>query len=355
MDARLHRIQAACGELCDSRRATFGESIRGVKYGHSKAAVDCSWLLADNTGIDAILEQEVPPREIPPQWLDEFTMHGRYPNISQYVPPVKYEKLAGHTMHGDSIDQSTVTKGWGLADIDRLIGKARNDLHRTRSRRNRTKLLMPWQYHMLNYELLHVLHTEAANASGRQVLIIGSGSPWVEAVTLAAGAAHVYTLEYARLVTDHPQITTLLPSEFLHGARSSSLPKFDLIVTCSSVEHSGLGRYNDGLNPWGDVLAVARSWCVSAPHARMVIAVPTGSHAYWPEPNDEQTARENMNDMVLFNAGRTYGPVRWPFLMTNWIFEMRANFGFNPSWGQSLYVWQKVRAGRSSVKGWRML
>ena len=86
-------------------------------------------------------------------------MHGRYPNISQYVPPVKYEKLVGHTMHGDSIDQSTVTKGWGLADIDRLIGKARNDLHRTRSRRNRTKLLMPWQYHMLNYELLHVLHT----------------------------------------------------------------------------------------------------------------------------------------------------------------------------------------------------
>jgi hypothetical protein len=35
------------------------------------------------------------------------------------------------------------------------------------------------------------------------------------------------------------------------------------IVTFSSVEHSGLGRYGDALNPWGDIIAIARAWCVT--------------------------------------------------------------------------------------------
>ena len=34
--------------------------------------------------------------------------------------------------------------------------------------------------------------------------------------------------------------------------------KYDAMVTFSSLEHSGLGRYGDGLNPWGDLIAMAR-------------------------------------------------------------------------------------------------
>ncbi len=37
-----------------------------------------------------------------------------------------------------------------------------------------------------------------------------------------------------------------------------TLEKFDIMVSFSSLEHSGLGRYGDELNPWGDLITMAR-------------------------------------------------------------------------------------------------
>ena len=39
---------------------------------------------------------------------------------------------------------------------------------------------------------------------------------------------------------------------------------FDAVVTFSSIEHSGLGRYGDSLNPWGDLIASAQAWWISS-------------------------------------------------------------------------------------------
>ena len=83
--------------------------------------------------------------------------------------------------------------------------------------------------------------------------------PWVEAAVLSKGAAGVLTLEYGAIHSDHPQIRTIQPEEFRR--RWAELPRFDAVVTYSSVEHSGLGRYGDALNPWGDVLEIARARC----------------------------------------------------------------------------------------------
>jgi hypothetical protein len=44
-------------------------------------------------------------------------------------------------------------------------------------------------------------------------------------------------------------------------------------VTFSSVEHSGLGRYGDALNPWGDIIAIARAWCVTKQGGSLTIGV----------------------------------------------------------------------------------
>ena len=140
----------------------------------------------------------------------------------------------------------------------------------------------------------------------------------VEAICLAAGAAHVYTLEYAKLVTDHPLVHTMTPTEFLRARLEGVLPRFDAVVTVSSVEHSGLGRYSDGLNPWGDILAVARAWCVSAAHARLIIAVPTVTDMVGREARDAGAPAQT-TDVLGFNLGRTYGAIRYPFLTTNWV------------------------------------
>jgi hypothetical protein len=52
--------------------------------------------------------------------------------------------------------------------------------------------------------------------------------------------------------------------------------KFDGVVTYSSLEHSGLGRYGDAINPWGDLITMAKAWCLTKSGGRMMVGVPTG-------------------------------------------------------------------------------
>ncbi len=75
-----------------------------------------------------------------------------------------------------------------------------------------------------------------------RVLVIGSQSPWVEACCLMHGAREVVTLEYGKITSEHPQVKTMTPMEFRKAYLDGSLGKFDVVVTFSSIEHSGLGR-----------------------------------------------------------------------------------------------------------------
>ena len=66
----------------------------------------------------------------------------------------------------------------------------------------------------------------------------------------------------------------MTPKEFTSKYRSGDLAPFDAVATYSSLEHSGLGRYGDGLNPWGDLITMARAWCVLKDQGLLMIAVP---------------------------------------------------------------------------------
>ena len=57
-------------------------------------------------------------------------------------------------------------------------------------------------------------------------------------------------------------------SEFMKSYLNGTLGLIDAVVTFSSVEHSGLGRYGDILNPWEDIIAIARAWCVTKNNGR---------------------------------------------------------------------------------------
>ena len=47
------------------------------------------------------------------------------------------------------------------------------------------------------------------------------------------------------------------------------------MVSYSSIEHGGLGRFGDAMHPWGDLVAMARAWCLLKKGGSAVIAVPT--------------------------------------------------------------------------------
>ena len=137
------------------------------------------------------------------------------------------------------------------------------------------------------------------------VLVIGSQSPWIETILLEKGAKHIVTLEYKPLRNQYPGITTVTPSglqEMLkNGNFSKEEDKFDAVVTFSSIEHSGLGRYLDMLNPWGDLITMAKSWCLTKKGGRALIGVPA-----------------DKTDAVYFNAARKYGPIMLSHLFANW-------------------------------------
>ena len=126
---------------------------------------------------------------------------------------------------------------------------------------------------------------------GKSVLVIGSEQPWLEIICLYLGAAKVTTLEYGKIESHHPQIQTLIPDEFRMKAMDNTLEMFDGILSHSSLEHPGLGRYGDALNPWADLLSLARAYCVTKDDGFLVLGLPTGE------------------DTVQFNAHRIYGKV----------------------------------------------
>ena len=92
---------------------------------------------------------------------------------------------------------------------------------------------------------------------------------------------------------------------------SESNGKYDCAFSISSVEHSGLGRYGDDLDPEGDLKAMddLRSRLNSG--GLCFLAVPMGE------------------DCVFWNAHRQYGRVRFPMLIKG--FEVIGEYGWQDS------------------------
>lgn len=109
--------------------------------------------------------------------------------------------------------------------------------------------------------------------AGAFVLVLGSERPWVEASALGLGATHITTVEYGGITSTHPQIRTLTPHQ-IRARFHEFIEHFDVVISYSSIEHSGLGRHGDALNPWGDRQAVARAWCMAKHGGRLAMGLP---------------------------------------------------------------------------------
>jgi hypothetical protein len=74
----------------------------------------------------------------------------------------------------------------------------------------------------------------------------------------------------------------------------------DFIFSYSSIEHSGLGRYGDPLNPYGDLEAIAQMHCLLKNDGILMLGIPMGY------------------DDLEFNAHRIYGPHRLWLILMHW-------------------------------------
>ena len=84
---------------------------------------------------------------------------------------------------------------------------------------------------------------------------------------------------------------------------------FDVILSVSSIEHDGLGRYGDPINPNGDLEFMARAKSFLKEGGHMILAVPVGG------------------DTLVWTAHRIYGELRFPLLIKEW--NLVDSFGFS--------------------------
>lgn len=285
---RLERIKKICGPLCEIDSKESLEAMTVVQNKNNKNNDDTTFHLSqvrvpihcqqimESADIDAG-DTSVPyplPKEI--QHLYSLSGAIRIRNWSRMV-----NVYLGGKGHED-------TNKWDEKLIATIIRDIENGTHKGTYGTVQTNQVRD-----------HLRNT--GKIQGSRVLVIGSERPWLEALCLLLGAKDIVTLEYGTILSTHPRIQTLTPLDFRKQYMDGTLGQFDTVVSFSSLEHSGLGRYGDALNPWGDLLAVTRAWCVTRPGGALALGLPTGM------------------DYVTVNAHRVYGKVRWPLITANWI------------------------------------
>ncbi|DBB13167.1 TPA: hypothetical protein ACH3X3_004921 [Trebouxia sp. C0006] len=143
---------------------------------------------------------------------------------------------------------------------------------------------------------------EKFSVSGKDVVVYGTEKPWVEAIALAAGASSVTTVEYSPIVSEYPGLNAMHPVTLAERVLNGTSPKWNVAMSYSSLEHSGLGRYGDRLNAFGDVEELQRMSCLLGKGDLLFLGLPVGS------------------DQLVSNHHRVYGPHRLALLTAGWKF-----------------------------------
>jgi len=102
---------------------------------------------------------------------------------------------------------------------------------------------------------------------GKNCLVLGSISPWIECLLLHF-KGQVTTLDYMTPVCDY-KINTLRMDEY-KGTQ------YDVILSFSSLEHDGLGRYGDPIYPNGDIDSCIEAYDMLAQGGHFLCAIPIG-------------------------------------------------------------------------------
>ncbi|XP_013390640.1 uncharacterized protein LOC106159024 [Lingula anatina] len=217
----------------------------------------------------------IPPlREPPPELLLDFTQNGSLMWSSDYRDGTR----KGRKVHRKSDEIRTL-----LAD-DKVKSIAKYDIQGVGYK----QLLSKYQDQL----------------KGKSGMVIGSISPWVEVILLNLGVIHVTTVDYNPVLFDHPQLSFEFMSDLADKITKNQKLLMDFAASFSSLEHSGLGRYGDPINPYGDLEAAAQIWCMLKPGALFYLGIPVnfGTPEGW----------------LVFNAHRIYGEARIEQITANY-------------------------------------
>jgi SAM-dependent methyltransferase len=143
----------------------------------------------------------------------------------------------------------------------------------------------------------------------RTLAVIGTQVPWIEAIGVDIGCSRIVTLDDTRSKYEFANMEWTHVNDYLDNAmKNRILEQFDTIASFSSLEHAGLGRYGDPLNPNGDIEAVKQIHCMLKPGGLFFLSLPTNNDG---------------SSHIEFNAHRVYGNARLRLLFDGWNYLMK--------------------------------
>lgn len=138
----------------------------------------------------------------------------------------------------------------------------------------------------------HLLQSfEKYNVTNQHVAVVGSESPWIEALLINLENS-VTTIEYNVPRANFQNLKCKDYFRFFENNENA----FDCVVTFSSIEHSGLGRYGDPLEPDGDIKTMQTIHKNLKQGGLLIWGAPVG------------------HDALVWNAHRIYGRLRLPLM-----------------------------------------
>ena len=225
-----------------------------------------------------------PLEQLPKELVDEFTMHGEMQTTYWYRSEA----------YGDSMSD----------DKNQIIGQVNEENVNIYLKDLDNAHNMTAYGGYGDIYLYKMMEKNKAELKGESLAVLGTQSPWVEANGIKLGMAKITTLDYTRLKYQNDrdgQLSWRHVFDFFDESMSNKqIEQFENAASYSSVEHSGLGRYGDPLDPIGDVKAVKQMHCMIKPGGLLFLGLPMST---------------DNTSVLVYNAHRLYGTKRMALLL----------------------------------------
>jgi ssDNA-binding Zn-finger/Zn-ribbon topoisomerase 1 len=165
------------------------------------------------------------------------------------------------------------------------------------------------------------------NPCNKKCLVLGSISPWVECLLIHFNAKSVTTLDYITPECNYNKINIIKMEDY------KKENKYDIIISFSSIEHDGLGRYGDPINPNGDINACKNAYNMLNDNGIFICGIPIGDGCI--EGNFHRIYNKKRIDKLFCIFSKYIGCVSYPNC------DEILNFSGNNWQNQPIFIYQK--------------
>ena len=218
--------------------------------------------------------KQSPYKNIPEDLLESYTMNNKIPILSKWRDDSKSNKL---NWSDEMI--KTYRERFSIENVE----KGNILLPKTKLTKDIIEMVNNCKNLLFSFKKYDIRN--------KKVAVVGSITPWIESMLLNLDNK-VTTIEY-----NVPKCNLVnLNCEDYFDYFEKNENEYDAIVTFSSIEHSGLGRYGDPLDPDGDLKTMDVIHKNLKKNGILIWGAPLGA------------------DALVWNCHRIYGKIRLPIL-----------------------------------------